>query len=45
MLGMLAKLFKKCQVIWCSYTKQNDNNLNIIEQNMVKCMHNYLNSW
>ena len=43
MLGMLQKLFKnvryspvivvfkRASIIWCSYTKQNDNNLNIME--------------
>ena len=43
MLGMLPQLFKNVRydpvivvfwlasIIWCSYIKQNDNNLNIIE--------------
>ena len=43
MLGMLPQLFKNVKysplivvfwlasIIWCSYTEQNDNNLNIIE--------------
>ena len=43
MLGMSPKLFKNVKyspvivvfklasIIWCSYTKQNDNNLNIIK--------------
>ena len=48
MLGMLPTLFKNVKyipvmvvfklasIIWCSYIKQNDNNLNIIEYNIVK---------
>ena len=47
MLSMLPQLFKNVKyspvivvfyfatIIWCSYTKQNDNNLNIIEKNNV----------
>ena len=43
MLGMLPQLFKNVKynpvivvfkpasIIWCSYTEQNDNDLNIIE--------------
>ena len=40
MLGMLPQMFKNVKynpvivlasIIWCRYTKQNDNNLNIID--------------